>query len=235
MCFSVGVYLYCMNTTEYAHLYVYPEGMCVWLCVYECVLTARQTVLRLYRRSRASWGLARYWGSSACSNRMENGTMEPGQEERKEKGRKGVGKNGREMCEGKGKTRHRVGWGHRRERREKIKRESRERHRVRDENINPSTHTQTAHSPRGRNLQMALSYVWLLIKPSHLSLSVLHSSITHLSASSLCLSASTSFTRSLSHSHTYRHTYPWGRAYIQVSPRALIRVSLILSSDLKLS
>lgn len=47
-----------------------------------------------------------------------------------------------------------------------------ERHRVRDENINPSTHTQTAHSPEGRNLQMALSYVWLLIKPSHRSLCV---------------------------------------------------------------
>ncbi|KAF3844634.1 hypothetical protein F7725_007797 [Dissostichus mawsoni] len=25
-------------------------------------------------------GLARYWGSSACSSRMENGTMEPGGE-----------------------------------------------------------------------------------------------------------------------------------------------------------
>lgn len=47
------------------------------LCV--CVLTARQTDLRLCRRSRASWVLARYWGSSACSSRMENGTMEPGQ------------------------------------------------------------------------------------------------------------------------------------------------------------
>lgn len=44
-----------------------------------CVLTARQTDLRLCRRSRASWVLARYWGSSACSSRMENGTMEPGQ------------------------------------------------------------------------------------------------------------------------------------------------------------
>lgn len=107
---------------------------------------------------------------------------------------------------------------------------------MRDENINPSAHTQTAHSPEGRNLQMALSYVWLLIKPSHLSLPL------SLSAAQLYHSSSCLIPPSLPehHSHCLSHTqirthFPKGAAYIQVSPRALIRVSLILSSDLKLS
>lgn len=95
-----------MNTTQFAYLYVHPEA--VFVCV---LLTVRQTVLRLCRRSRASWGLARYWGSSAWSSRMENGTMEPGQEG--EGGAGGVQEQNRrqkeKMFEGKGKIRNRVG------------------------------------------------------------------------------------------------------------------------------
>lgn len=63
--------------------------------------------------------------------------------------------------------------------------------RDRDESINPSTHTQTVHSPAGRNLQMALSYVWLLIKASHLSLLLC---CTAPSLIPLSLPASASFT-----------------------------------------
>lgn len=78
-----------------------------------CVLTARQTDLRLCRRSRASWVLARYWGSSACSSRMENGTMEPGQKggiegEMKAEKKKGTGwdedKRDRNLEQGDRKT-----------------------------------------------------------------------------------------------------------------------------------
>lgn len=94
-----------MNTTEYAYLNVDPEA--VYDCVCVCVLTARQAVLRLCRRSRASWVLARYWGSSACSSRMENGTMEPWQKG----GREGQKENRREMGgdKGRGEMRNRVG------------------------------------------------------------------------------------------------------------------------------
>lgn len=72
--------------------------------------------MRLCRRSTASWGLDRYWGSSACSNRMENGTMEPdrreGETERETGGEdKKKKKTGDEekMCEGKMGKRNRVG------------------------------------------------------------------------------------------------------------------------------
>lgn len=54
---------------------------------------------------------------------------------------------------------------------------------------------------------MALSYVWLLIKPSHLSPCVLHSSITHLSASCLCLSLTLHHSHSLAVTHTQTDTH----------------------------
>lgn len=84
----------------------------LYSCICVCILTVRETVLRLCRRSRASWGLARYWGSSACSSRMDNGTMEPVQEG----GREGEGERirkhetqGEMGNEGQGKIRNRVG------------------------------------------------------------------------------------------------------------------------------
>lgn len=144
-------------------LYTYLEDV-FW---YVCVLTAREMVLRLCRWSSASWGLARYWGSSACSSRMENGTIEPGH-----KGKaRWRGEDDREwrkkMWEVEGTIWNMVGWECSSKVRKKKKAE-----RQKDENIKLSTHTQTVHSPGGRNLQMAPSYVWLLIKPSHLSISV---------------------------------------------------------------
>lgn len=105
---------------------------------------------------------------------------------------------------------------------------------MRDENINPSTHTQTAHSPEGRNLQMALSYVWLLIKPSHLARRCTAPSLIFLPHPSVSLPLHRSCCHTDTRVHTHAHICR-GRAYIQVSPRALIRLSLIPSSDLKLS
>lgn len=67
---------------------------------------------------------------------------------------------------------------------------------------------------------MALSYVWLLIKPSHLALS-------------LCKAPSL-IPLSLSFTPSDTPTPPQGRAHIQVSSRALIWGSFILSSGLKL-
>lgn len=85
---------------------MFIQRLC-FVCV--CVLTVRQTVLRLCRRSRASWGLARYWGSSACSSRMENGTMEPGRKGEREGGQEENRRWREKMCEGKGGIRNRVG------------------------------------------------------------------------------------------------------------------------------
>lgn len=82
--------------------------------------------------------------------------------------------------------------------------------RQKDENIKPSTHTQTVHSPGGRSLQMAPSYVWLLIKASHLSISVCRTA-----PSLICLphpSACLYIIHTLTHTHTHsmqtdRHTH----------------------------
>lgn len=71
--------------------------------LFVCILTARQTLLRMCRRSRASWGLVRYCGSSACSSLMENGTMEPVGRERDDKW-----EAGREYVR-QGEIRNRVG------------------------------------------------------------------------------------------------------------------------------
>lgn len=115
MCFCVDVWFYCVDATEYTRLYVYPEAL-LDMCVCVRILTERQTVFRLCRRSRASWGLDRYWGSSACSSRMENGTMDPGQDG-------GRTRRKQEMCEG----RNRVGWGHIRREKEREREEKKER------------------------------------------------------------------------------------------------------------
>lgn len=104
-----------------------------------------------------------------------------------------------------------------REKREGRQRET-ERQRVRDENIKPSTHTQTAHSPEGRNLQMALSYVWLLIKPSHLALSAAQLHHSSFSLIPLSLSASASFTLPQTHTYTHTHTSPRKSLYSGESP-----------------
>lgn len=88
------------------HILMFIQRLCLYECVCVCILTARQTVLRLCRRSSASWGLARYWGSSACSSRMENGTMEPGQEGVWEGGKEDKKKTGeRERVKGEIKGR----------------------------------------------------------------------------------------------------------------------------------
>lgn len=51
-----------------------PAG---WKVHGSVAFTFWQTLLILCRRSRVSCGFCRYWGSSACRTRMENGTIEP--------------------------------------------------------------------------------------------------------------------------------------------------------------
>lgn len=192
-----------MNTTEYAYLYVHPEA--VFACVYT---NSEADSFEIVQAVQCLLGLGQVLGKLGMQQphgQRHHGAWTGGREGGKRtEDKKKTGDRGK-MCEGRGKIRNRVGYSRRE--REKKGREGRERQkdRVQDENINPSTHTQTAHSPGGRNLQMALSYVWLLIKPSHLSLYVCCTapSLIFLPHPSVSLSASTSFTQS----HTHRGTH----------------------------